>query len=105
MGRDESEIDRVTDAVRNMAGPSLDLSSGTPLWLYVLVEAERVGRESEPGLFEGGEGLGPVGGQIVGETLIGLLELDSQSFLAQNRSWDPVQDGIGVTSLGEMLTW
>lgn len=104
MERPSDEIDNVSTAAQNMAGSDIDLSSGTPLWFYLLVEAERIGRETEPGLFEEREGLGPVGARIVAETLIGLLELDGRSYLAQNRSWHP-SDGVGVATLGEMLTY
>lgn len=107
MERPDDEIDHVSTAAQNIANSAdatIDLSSGTPLWFYLLVEAERIGRETEPGLFEEREGLGPVGARIVAETIIGLLELDSRSYLAQNRSWHP-DEGVGVTTLGEMLTF
>jgi hypothetical protein len=52
----------------------------TPLWLYVLKEAEAL---------HDGERLGPVGGRIIGEVLIGIIEADSESFLAVDPSWSP----------------
>ena len=52
----------------------------TPLWFYILAEAE---------VLENGEQMGPVGGRIVGETLIGLMEFDSMSFIGANRQWKP----------------
>ncbi len=104
MGRGQAEIDKVKQAAATIAGSAADLASGTPLWFYVLVEAEKVGRETAPGHFDKGEGLGPVGARIVAETLIGLIELDSRSFLASNRNWDPSQ-GVGVATLGDMLTF
>ena len=52
----------------------------TPLWLYVLKEAEAL---------HGGERLGPVGGRIVGEVLIGIIEADPESFLAVDPAWTP----------------
>jgi hypothetical protein len=52
----------------------------TPLWYYVLKEAEVVA---------GGQHLGPVGGRIVAEVFIGLLQLDENSFLATNPGWTP----------------
>jgi hypothetical protein len=51
----------------------VDLDASTPLWYYVLKEAAIV---------EGGLRLGPVGGRIVGEVIIGLLQLDRGSFLS-----------------------
>lgn len=56
------------------------LEQDTPLWFYLLREAE---------VRAGGERLGPVGGRIVAEVLIGLLEGDPQSFLRQQRGWRP----------------
>jgi hypothetical protein len=56
------------------------LDESTPLWYYVLKEAEMV----EKGLH-----LGPVGGRIVGEVIIGLLQLDRDSYLADNPHWRP----------------
>jgi hypothetical protein len=56
----------------------------TPLWFYVLREAE---------VLEDGQRLGPVGGRIVAETIIGQLRADPTSFL--NQGWDPTQ---GVTT-------
>lgn len=104
MGRDQSEINQVSQKAAGIAGSSIDISSGTPLWFYLLTEAQCIGRETSPGNFEGGEGLGPVGARIVAETLIGLMELDSRSFLASNRNWGP-DAGVGVKTLGEILTY
>jgi hypothetical protein len=58
----------------------LHLDESTPLWYYTLKEAE---------LVEHGRQLGPVGGRIVGEVIIGLLDLDRHSFLSVNRRWRP----------------
>jgi len=105
MGRDAAEIEQVTEAARDRAEPDVELSGGTPLWYYILTEAEHIGRETSPGHFEAGEGLGPVGARIVGETLYGLIELDDRSFLGSNRNWRPDADGVGVRTLGEMMTY
>jgi hypothetical protein len=56
------------------------LDKRTPLWFYVLREAEKVGN---------GERLGHVGGRIVTEVFIGLIEGDSTSYLKQDNSWVP----------------
>jgi hypothetical protein len=56
------------------------LQAATPLWYYVLREAKVKGA---------GEHLGPVGGRIVAEVLVGLLEGDSQSYLRQQPTWQP----------------
>lgn len=47
-----------------------------PLWYYILKEAEHV---------EQGKKLGPVGGHIVAEVIIGLLQEDPNSFLNKGR--------------------
>lgn len=58
----------------------LHLESSTPLLYYVLKEAE---------LMAGGLHLGPVGGRIVAEVIIGLLQTDRTSFLRAERHWTP----------------
>lgn len=104
MGRPEEEIATVKKAVKTLACDTADLSNGTPLWLYLLVEAEKIGRETTPGKFNKGEGLGPVGARIVAETILGLIELDGRSYLSQRRSWTP-KDGVGVSTVGEIMTF
>jgi hypothetical protein len=59
----------------------LNLDDSTPLWVYCLEEGFRLGTA--------GNHLGPVGGRIVGEVFIGLLELDHESFLNASRRWRP----------------
>ncbi|MEV0383267.1 heme peroxidase family protein [Nonomuraea sp. NPDC050643] len=56
------------------------LPASTPLWYYVLKEAEVLG---------GGLRLAGVGARIVGEVFIGLLQLDPTSYLSTNPSWRP----------------
>jgi len=57
----------------------LGLDESTPLWFYVLKEAE---------VMAGGLTLGPVGGRIVAEVILGLLQLDEDSYLSEPR-WRP----------------
>ena len=52
-------------------GLGADWRAETPLWYYVLREAE---------VHVGGEHLGPVGGRIVAEGLLGLLDADPGSY-------------------------
>lgn len=108
MGRDPAEIQNVSDAAQALAGAAIDLTNGTPLWFYILMEAEEIGRETNNGFFDPGEGLGPVGARIVAETILGLIELDDRSFLAVNRNWRPSDDPIGpapVDTLGDILSY
>ena len=62
-----------------LSGYGLGLETATPLWYYVLKEAE---------LMASGHHLGPVGGRIVAEVFLGLLELDRDSYL--HAGWQPV---------------
>ena len=55
-------------------------ASEAPLWFYILKEAEIVGRGRE---------LGPVGGRIVAEVLVGLLQRDLNSYLYLNPLGSP----------------
>ncbi len=69
------------------------LEGNTPLWYYILREAEYYGVEkcpSDPGVGLGGQHLGPVGSRIVAETLIGLLWYDRSSFLHALRGFRPM---------------
>jgi Animal haem peroxidase len=52
----------------------------TPLWVYVLKEAD---------VLHDGDRLGPVGGRIVGEVLVGIIDADPESFRSVDRSWKP----------------
>jgi hypothetical protein len=70
-----------------------ELENRTPLWFYVLREAEIIGQ---------GKRLGPVGGRIVAEVFIGLIEGDPDSYLAQDPEWTPtygVDDDFTVVDL------
>jgi hypothetical protein len=61
-------------------GYGLGLERSTPLWYYVLKEAE---------LVEDGLRLGPVGGRLVGEVVVGLLRSDPAGYLAFDPDWRP----------------
>jgi hypothetical protein len=52
----------------------------TPLWYYVLKEAEAR---------NDGDRLGPVGGRIVGEVLVGLIDHDPLSYRTNEPAWCP----------------
>lgn len=69
---------------------------GTPLWFYILKEAEHRG---------GGDRLGPVGGRIVAEVLIGLQRADAASYLSLEPDWQPVLPTAGaVFGMADLLT-
>ena len=52
----------------------------TPLWLYILKEAEAL---------HAGARLGPVGGRLVGEVLVGIIDADPESMRAMDPAWQP----------------
>lgn len=59
----------------------LGFAESTPLWFYILKEAE---------LLEKGKRMGPVGGRIVAEVFIGLLQGDHSSYLRRAPGWEPI---------------
>ena len=63
--------------IASVYGP---FATKTPLWYYILAEAQRTA---------GGLHLGPVGGRIVTETLIGLLRADPTSYLTVHPRFKP----------------
>ena len=71
----EEEL-RIDDAVPARSRRTLRRS--TPLWYYVLAEAERERRH-----------LGPVGGRIVTEVMVGLLRADPASYLHARPAFRP----------------
>lgn len=88
-----------------------ELKGATPLWYYILREAEYygVGRVAEkPADGEwGGQFLGPVGSRIVGQTFLGMLWSDDSSYLRRHRNFTPaapIADNAPFT-LGRLVTW
>jgi hypothetical protein len=74
-----ADADLLLDGIDDDAAAKL--VEAPPLWYYVLREAERDEVR--------GRHLGPVGGRIVAEVLIGLLEGDPSSYLGQWPTWTP----------------
>ncbi|HEV2787419.1 MAG TPA: heme peroxidase family protein [Solirubrobacteraceae bacterium] len=72
-----------------------ELMRTAPLWYYVLREAKEL---------HGGKHLGPVGGRIVAEVLLGLIEGDPNSYLRQQPTWQPelAREGSGFT-MGDLV--
>ncbi|MBT8475030.1 MAG: peroxidase [Alphaproteobacteria bacterium] len=73
----------------------------TPLWFYVLKEAE---------VLQDGRRLGPLGTWLVADTILGLITHDPHSFWntgTGNGSWHPRDgvrpDGIEITSMASMM--
>lgn len=85
-------LPRLTRAQLAIAGSDVvadnDFDRKTPLWFYVLKEAEHLG---------GGNHLGPLGSRIVAETLVGLIDHDPASYwfapTGHGGRWRPA-DGV-----------
>jgi hypothetical protein len=61
-----------------------------PLWFYILREAE---------LDNGGKRLGPVGGRIVAEVILGILDADRGSYLHAKPGFKPIADQFRMGDL------
>jgi hypothetical protein len=79
-----------------LALPNADWQGGTPLWYYILREAE---------VRHNGERLGEVGGRIVAEVLVGLVDADPTSYRAFQPDWRPTLPGAvpGDFAMGDLL--
>ena len=74
------------DVARRMCEQPIEVNEtqhldGTPLWYYILKEAEVLGHE--------GEHLGPVGSRLVLECFLGILNHDQYSFQVLHPKWKP----------------
>lgn len=78
--------------LRNRGAP--DFEGDAPLWYYVLREAE---------ILAGGRHLGPVGGRIVAEVLIGLLKGDPLSWFSVEPGWQPPLAREGRFGMSDLL--
>jgi hypothetical protein len=76
-------------------GAAAELRRSTPLWYYILCEAEKRLGDEATATAPAGRHLGPVGGRIVAEVLVGLLEGDPTSYLRQEPPWRPGELGTG----------
>ena len=72
----------------------LGLETQTPLWFYILREAE---------VLEQGQRLGPVGGRIVADVFVGLLQNDRASYLTQDPNWNPTLTDTGNFTMVDLL--
>lgn len=73
---------------------AFNLRERTPLWFYVLREAD---------VAAGGQRLGPVGGRIVAEVIVGLIKGDRNSYLRQDPDWTPTYGGGGGFTATDLL--
>jgi hypothetical protein len=91
--------DRLAAAdVGELSAYGIGLDQNTPLWYYVLKEAE---------VKANGNALGPVGSRIVAETIIGQIRQDPDSFLNVPGGWSPEQgvkiDGEPIVSINDLF--
>jgi hypothetical protein len=71
----------ITPLTKDEIGVAFTGGNGeTPLWYYILREAD---------VSTGGNRLGPIGGQIVTEVLVGLINADPTSFRHTGHEWRP----------------
>ncbi|QDK83789.1 heme peroxidase [Spirosoma sp. KCTC 42546] len=80
-----------------------------PLWFYILAEARHEWVKNRKSEAEEKENptptrLGPVGGRIVAEVLIGLIYGDPNSFLSLNPNWKPDFGDATATSVFDHFT-
>jgi len=73
-------IERLTDDELGLTAISEEFTESAPLWFYILREADNRA---------GGASLGPVGGRIVAEVLLGLLKGDAFSYISVEPNWQP----------------
>jgi hypothetical protein len=85
----ELRVEPLSTEQVGLAGHGWDAE--TPLWFYLLKEAEAL---------HGGDRLGPVGGTIVGEVLVGIIDADPESFRAVQPDWVPTLPAHTAGSFG-----
>jgi hypothetical protein len=88
-GESVAEAMGIKPLTADQVGPGW--AAGTPLWFYILKEAQACC---------GGDQLGPVGGRIVAEVLLGLLRADPDSYLVAEPSWTPALPGRDAAGFG-----
>jgi hypothetical protein len=100
-------VDELKDAP-TLTSIDASFADNAPLWYYVLAEAQHHWLMKATG--PNGKGdeeplhLGPVGGRIVAETLIGLIAGDGHSYLAQDPNWVPWIKGRSCT-VGDLIQY
>jgi hypothetical protein len=107
---DKILIGKFTGDDEDILGPITKFHEGfkdkCPLWTYILAETVETHVSVRT---TGGEKkiktrrLGPVGGRIVAETFVGILQGDSNSYLNQDPAWMPPLAENGVFGLRELI--
>ena len=92
---DELKVPRL-DPVKELERFGLGLERSTPLFYYVLKEAE---------VMQDGAHLGPVGARIVAEVFIRALLSDPRSFMRVDPRWRPTLSRSGAFRMVDFLTF
>ena len=66
----------------------------TPLWYYILKEAEILGK---------GRRLGPIGSRIVAKVVVDALRADPNSYVSVSPDWKPILDGEPAGTIQSLL--
>lgn len=75
---------------------STGLPHASPMWFWILKEAE---------LTRKGQSLGPIGGRVVAEVLVGLAQRDPSSYLRAQPDWTPTLGATtGDFTIADLLT-
>ena len=90
----QDELRRDNSDALNAALEQGGFLQNTPLWYYLLKEAE---------VRASGNSLGELGSRIVCETVIGLLRNDRNSFLNDRGGWDP-SEGVKLDNGDPLVT-
>jgi hypothetical protein len=100
MGFQPLTPDEIATGTDGAVAKSLGFDVETPLWYYILKEAE---------VQQQGKSLGQVGSRIIAEVFFGLLEGDPTSFVAQNPLWKPTlpnrQGQVGTFELADLIAF
>jgi hypothetical protein len=92
--------DEIATGTDGAVAKSLSFDVETPLWYYILKEAE---------VQQQGQRLGQVGSRIIAEVFWGLLEGDPTSFVVQNPAWNPTlpnrQGQVGTFELPDLIAF
>jgi hypothetical protein len=90
MGIEPMTSEEISDGVDGMAALRHGLHWETPLWYYILKEAEKHGIQKAAGRSKKKVyRLGELGSTIVSEVILGILFSDSSSYLARDPNWKP----------------
>jgi hypothetical protein len=76
-----------TNTNKSITEISAKFRDNAPLWFYVLAEAQQQFVQDDTPIH-----LGPVGGRIVAEVIVGLIINDSHSYLRQDHNFTPRKD-------------